>query len=937
VARLGLLGLLVGTPIVLAALVGSPMIPDFKGSDGLSGTFVPVEAVLRLLGLLSWALWAYLAFAVMLHGAATVATSRGFRGQRTLIAASSILTPRVVRSLVELAVGGALVAASLSVHVSSAVPAVSAPVSVATGTARSGAQVLDHSKLMAPAEETYRVRPGDSLWRIAERELGSGFHWREIYRLNQGRRFSNDRALTDPHLICPGWVLDLPDYRASAGPADVGEDERAFDEENPTPTSSAPTRTPGPIRTFESPPEHEQPEADPVEEAEESDTPAPTDPTVQIPSGLLVAASFASGLITAHLLGRLHRRRSRRLAGAASVEPFDAPELIHDLRRAGASEMTGPIDVAVEAVIDAWRAHAGSWPHLIGAVEGQRHVSVILRESDVVLPANVGGTISPLVRFVRPGLTVVAEVDGPFPVQLRQPPGPQERGLLVPLGRAPDGSVVHVSVTGLGLAATTGPQAAGLVRQLVVAAATQGGPDDLGVVVLGESERMKALCELPQVSACTGWEEASDALRELELELVRRSRVFMQEGVEDFRGHLATHSDERLPALLVVCEEPPPALRGLLEALAKQAPTLGAAMVTLEWALPGTDLLARVGPTVELETDLPLPKVLEPFLLDDPAEQEAIEVIRDAYPNDTGEEVTLEEQVDATPEVPAPAAIEVEAPPGLPRLVEEPDRVLPRPGEPPVPPPHMLAIHCLGPFEISREGEAMPTGWKAKGRELVAYLVAHPAGAPKERVIEELWPEIEPRRAGARFDRYATIVRAQARGTDDSRMYIERVGDSAYRLEEEAWWVDAWEFERLIRIAERSEDADEAMTNFRDAVALYRGEFCDDAYYPWLEGIRERFRNMFVGASARLAYLLSATDAHDEALSVLEEAIKMDPVCEDLVRRAMAVEGGLGRRAAALARYRKLEATLDEQLGVEPDPDTQGLLQQLLRPTERAG
>jgi DNA-binding SARP family transcriptional activator len=249
----------------------------------------------------------------------------------------------------------------------------------------------------------------------------------------------------------------------------------------------------------------------------------------------------------------------------------------------------------------------------------------------------------------------------------------------------------------------------------------------------------------------------------------------------------------------------------------------------------------------------------------------------------------------------------------------------------------VLAVRCLGAYEISRGGRALPTGWKAKGRELVAYLVAHPAGAPKERIIEELWPGIDPKQGSARFDRYATLVRAQARGTEDSRMFVERVGDSSYRLQGEAWWVDAWEFERLVRDAERSPDESEAVGRLRDATLLNGGEFCDDAYYPWLEGVRERFRNLFLVACGRLADLLSGAGEHEEAISVLDRAIKADPVCEDLVRRAIAIEAALGRRAAALARYRRLETILDEQLGVEPDTETQALLQRLLRPTERAG
>ena len=62
-----------------------------------------------------------------------------------------------------------------------------------------------------------------------------------------------------------------------------------------------------------------------------------------------------------------------------------------------------------------------------------------------------------------------------------------------------------------------------------------------------------------------------------------------------------------------------------------------------------------------------------------------------------------------------------------------------------------------------------------------------------------------------------------------------------------------------------------------------------------------------------------------------DRGIEVDPVCEDLYRRAMAIEASLDRRAAALARYRQLEATLDEHLGVEPDPETKNLAHQLAR------
>ncbi|MFF7550792.1 hypothetical protein ACFZCU_45375 [Streptomyces canus] len=64
----------------------------------------------------------------------------------------------------------------------------------------------------SPTSYTVReMRPAESLWGIAERELGDGERWREIADLNEGRTMVDGHVFRANSFLQPGWQLEMPD------------------------------------------------------------------------------------------------------------------------------------------------------------------------------------------------------------------------------------------------------------------------------------------------------------------------------------------------------------------------------------------------------------------------------------------------------------------------------------------------------------------------------------------------------------------------------------------------------------------------------------------------------------------------------------------------------------------------------------------------------
>ena len=212
-------GLLAGLPWGLARLTGSPLPRTWPGWAQAQRFFAsPLTdgAIIRFLADAAWLLWAVFALSLVIE---LIAVTRGQPAPRLpAIAPVQALAAALVGAtmMTALHVPRAQTRTAPSLHAAlTSATSLSAPLvpggAAQLDAASEPAALAANRDSTAPARpRVYRVQENDDLWDIAERFLGDPEDWHEIYQLNEGKPQPDGRALTDPNLIIPGWVLLIP-------------------------------------------------------------------------------------------------------------------------------------------------------------------------------------------------------------------------------------------------------------------------------------------------------------------------------------------------------------------------------------------------------------------------------------------------------------------------------------------------------------------------------------------------------------------------------------------------------------------------------------------------------------------------------------------------------------------------------------------------------
>ncbi len=257
------------------------------------------------------------------------------------------------------------------------------------------------------------------------------------------------------------------------------------------------------------------------------------------------------------------------------------------------------------------------------------------------------------------------------------------------------------------------------------------------------------------------------------------------------------------------------------------------------------------------------------------------------------------------------------------------------PDEPPVTVeawPWPIRVSTLGSFTVLVDDRPLVFVRKAQQKPLAllkAVVAFGGRAVAGDRLVDALWAEAE---GDAAHHALTMTVHRLRRLLGVERAVLHQGGRVS--LDPFTCWLDTWAVERRLddaEIAARRGDTGAAGRDTEAALALYRGPFLDrDGRLGWTTFLRERLRSKVVRAVTRLGQLWEAAGDWARATELYERGLAVEELAEELYRGLMSCQIHQGRRADALATYRRCRAALSAELGVAPSPATETLHRTLL-------
>jgi predicted ATPase/DNA-binding SARP family transcriptional activator len=231
-------------------------------------------------------------------------------------------------------------------------------------------------------------------------------------------------------------------------------------------------------------------------------------------------------------------------------------------------------------------------------------------------------------------------------------------------------------------------------------------------------------------------------------------------------------------------------------------------------------------------------------------------------------------------------------------------------------------IKLFGAIEITRDGQLLTDFRSQKALAILAHLISEGRPITREYLAGLAWPEVEQSRALGLLRRSLHNLSSQLPDC------LEVNRRTVFFKPDAPATIDTRHFVDLAAQAE--------ITGWEAAADLYRAPFLQGVYLSdcptfehWLISEQQHWQDQADALLDRLIQALSDQGNYASALNYANRRLVLAPWREATHRQVMRLLLYNADRSAALAQYDRCVAILADELGVEPEPETQALYEQI--------
>jgi len=242
----------------------------------------------------------------------------------------------------------------------------------------------------------------------------------------------------------------------------------------------------------------------------------------------------------------------------------------------------------------------------------------------------------------------------------------------------------------------------------------------------------------------------------------------------------------------------------------------------------------------------------------------------------------------------------------------------------------IVRVRLLGPLDVVVDGAIRPVS--GLRRKAILAVLSLRAGeiVSTDRLADIVWGDCPPTTPVNTLQSHVSHLRTVL----GSRAAI-LASPPGYVLDADDVTTDMRLAERLLHRATgapAAPDPAQRIRELREALALWRGTpLADLAGIPWLENQAHRLDLLQQQIRHALAEARLAAGEHTQLLPDLDQLAADHPLDERIHGQLMVALYRSGRQADALAAYRRLRITLNEQLGIDPGQALRDLETAILR------